>query len=175
MSRHWRGNALNADGKAGVSAHNDGTQGKQVGTDGRDHKRIDIRREDWTVGGECVGRGAGGCGDDDTVGAEAGNFLAVELNGKFAHARNVAFGDDDFIQGFEYFERSYAVADDSDATWCARRAYGSFAPAFEGLIEVTQADFSKEPKRAEIDAEDGRTGGGEDAATESKFHRRQAR
>ena len=127
-----RGDALNADGEARVSAHHDRTQGEQVRTDGRDHDRVDVGREDGAVGGQRVGRRAGGRGDDDAVGAEAGNFLAVEFNGKFAHARNVAFGDDDFVQGFEYFD-GRAVADDFRVqAWCARRAYGSSRTSFRG-------------------------------------------
>jgi len=51
------------------------------------------------VGGESIGSGAGRCGDDDTVGAEAGDELAVHLDGELTHAGDGSFGEDDVVEG----------------------------------------------------------------------------
>ncbi len=152
---------LNAYG--GVAGHDDRADGKQVGTDGGDQHRVDAGHDDGAVGGEVVGCGAGGGGDDDAVGAEGGDELAVDFDGEVAHAGDGALGDDDVVEGVPLLN-GFAVADDLGVHHAADFDLGAVvAPGFEGGVELGEGDLGEEAEGAEVDAEDGGGGAGEGA------------
>ena len=75
-------------------------------------------------------------------------LLAVEFDGEVAHAGDVAFGDDDFIEGFECLD-GRAVAKHFGVEHDARvEGVAVVAPAFERGVEIGEADFSEEAKRS---------------------------
>ena len=111
------GDADDLDADGGVAGDDDGADGEQVRTDGGDHHGVDAGHDDGAVGGEVVGRGAGGGGDDDAVGAEGGDELLVDLDGEVAHAGDGALGDDDVVEGVPLLD-GFAVADDARRASC---------------------------------------------------------
>ena len=92
------GNAYDFNADSGVAGDDDRADGEQVRTDRGDQHRVDVRHDDGPVGGKVVGRGAGGGGDDDAVGAEGGDGLLVYLDGEVAHAGDGSFGYDDVVE-----------------------------------------------------------------------------
>ena len=151
------------DGNFGVAGKDDGADGEEVGADGGEDHGVDGRHEDGAVGGEGVGRGAGGGGDDDAVGAEAGDELAVELDGELTHAGDGTFGEDDVVEGVPLAEE-LAVAEELGVHETAGIDDGSTCePGFEGGVELGEGDFGEEAEGAEVDAEDGGVGVGEGA------------
>ena len=155
------GNAYDFDADSGVAGDDDRADGEQVRTDRGDQHGVDVRHDNGPVGSEIVGRGAGGGGDDDAVGAEGGDGLLVYLDGEVAHAGDGSFGYDDVVEGVPLFDES-AVADDLGAHHAANFDLGAVvAPGFEGGVELREGDFGEEAEGPEVDAEDGGGGAGE--------------
>ncbi len=155
-------------GYFGVAGEDDGADGEQVGTDGREDHRVDRGHQDGAVGGERVGGGAGGGGDDDAVGAEAGYELAVHLDGELAHAGDGALGEDDVVEGVPLAEE-LVVAKEAGVHEAADVDDGGAGhPGLEGLVELGEGDFGEEAERAEVDGEDGSGGEGEGAGCGEK-------
>ena len=155
------GDADDLDTDGGVAWDDDGADGEQVGTDGGDQHGVDAGHDDGAVGGEVVGRGAGGSGDDDAVGAEGGDELLVDLDGEVAHAGDGAFGDDDVVEGVPLLD-GFAVADDLGVHHAADFNLGAVvAPGFEGGVELGEGDLGEEAEGAEVHTEDGGGGTGE--------------
>ena len=157
------GNALDADGERGVAAHHDGPQRKQMRTDGRDHQRVHVGGENGAVGGQRVGGGAGGRGDDHAVGAEAGDQLAFKFDGEVAHARDVALGDDGVVERVIGGVRRGAAPQLGAQHGAAVELVAALAPAVQGSVEVGEPHLGEEAEIAEVGAEDGRAGGGKGA------------
>ena len=157
------GDDVDGDGDLGGAGKDDGADGEQVGTDGGEDHGVDCRHEDGAVGGEGVGGAAGGGGDDDAVGAEAGDELAVELDGELAHAGDGAFGEDDVVEGLPLAEEG-AIAEELGVHEAAGvEDGGAVAPCVECGVELAEGDFGEEAEGAEVDAEDGGFGEGEGA------------
>ena len=155
------GNAYDFNADSGVAGDDDRADGEQVRTDRGDQHGVDVRHDNGPVGSEIVGRGAGGGGDDDAVGAEGGDGLLVYLDGEVAHAGDGSFGYDDVVEGVPLFDES-AVADDLGAHHAANFDLGAVvAPGFEGGVELREGDFGEEAEGPEVDAEDGGGGAGE--------------
>ena len=149
------GDDVDDDGDLAVAGEDDGADGEEVGADGGEDHGVDCGHEDGAVGGEGVGGGAGGGGDDDAVGAEAGDELAVELDGEFTHAGDGTFGEDDVVECVPFAEE-VAVAEELGAHEAAGVDDGGTGdPGFEGGVELGEGDFGEEAERAEVDAEDG--------------------
>ena len=127
-------------------------------TNGRDHHSVNVGRQNRAVGGQRVSRRAGGGGDDDSVGAEAGHALAVQLDGEIAHAGNVALGDDDLIQRF-ITKAERAPAPQFGVQHGARiQVMVAAVPALQRWVEVGQPNLGQEAEKAQVHAEDGRAG-----------------
>ncbi len=155
------GNAYDLDAYGGFARDYDRADGEQVRTDGRDQHSVDAGHDDGAVRGEVVGRGAGGSGDDDAVGAEGGYGLFVDLDGEVAHAGDGSFGDDDVVEGVPLFDET-AVADDLGTHHAADLDLGTVvAPGFEGGVELGEGNLGEEAEGAQVDAEDGGGGAGE--------------
>ena len=89
-------------------------------------------------------------------------LFAVEFHGEFAHARNVALGDDNFVERFEYLDQG-AVAHNFGMKHGARvESVAVLAPALKRGVEIGKTDLGKETKRAQVHAEDWRAGCSED-------------
>ena len=67
------GNTYYVDADGGFAGGDDWPDGQQVRADGGDQQGVDAGHNDWAIGGEVVGGGAGRGGDDDAVGAEGGD------------------------------------------------------------------------------------------------------
>jgi hypothetical protein len=157
------GNAddMNADG--GFAGGDDGSDGQQVGTDGSDEHGVDAGHDDGAIGGEVVGGRTGGGGDDDAVGAEGGDELAVDFDGEVAHAGDGALGDDHVVEGVPFLN-DFAVADVLGVHHAADLDLGAvIAPGFEGCVQVREGNLGKEAEGAEIHTEDWGGGAGEGA------------
>jgi len=148
-------------GDFGVAGEDDGADGEEVGADGRKDHGVYRGHEDGTVSGEGIGSGAGGSGDDDTVGPEAGDELAVHLDGELAHAGDGAFGEDDVVEGIPFAEQ-LVVAEEAGVHEAAGVDNGGAGhPGVEGFVEFSEGDFGEEAEGAEVDGEDGSGGLGE--------------
>ena len=63
----------------------------------REHFRA--RYDDWSAVGKGVGRGASGCGDDETVGLIGGEVFTVDIGTDRDHRGGVALQDGDIVEG----------------------------------------------------------------------------
>jgi len=157
------GNADDVDADGGFAGDDDRADGEQVRTDGCDQHCVNAGHDDGAVGGEVVGCGASGRGDDDAVGAEGGDGLLVDLDGEVAHAGDGAFGDDDVVEGVPGLN-GLAVANDLGSHHAAEFDLGAVvAPGFEGGVELGEGNLCEEAERTEVDAEDGGGGAGKGA------------
>ena len=104
-----------------------------------------------------------GRGHDDAVGAEPRHAPAVKLDGKLAHARNVAFRNNNLVQRLETrLLRAFAPKHGVEHG-ALIEAVASVAPVFQCGVEIGKADLGKETEESKIHAEDGSTHGGKNA------------
>ena len=147
----------------GVAPDHNRPQGQQMRADGRDHHRIHVRGEDGTVGSQCICGGTSGGRNDNAVGAEAGNLLALQFHREFAHAGDIALGDYDFIERPEC-RLLCAIAPQLRVQHDPRiQDVAIVAPAIQGGIEVGEANLGQEAQIAQINAQYRSACGGKDA------------
>ncbi len=77
----------------GVSADHQGTVGERVGQMGVSRMRLHAGHEHRPSGGQGIGRGAGGGGDDHAIGLVLHDMLAVDAQLKADEARHGALDD----------------------------------------------------------------------------------
>jgi len=96
-----RGAFVDADGgneDGGGGGDNDGAEGEAVGADRGDAEAVDVRVDDGPAGGDVVGGGTRGGGDDDAVTEIADAGFGVGGDFDFDHVEWRAGGDDGVVQ-----------------------------------------------------------------------------
>ena len=157
------GHADHAHADSRLARHHDGPDGQQVRADRRDQHGVDRGHHDGPVGREVVGRGAGRRGEDDAIGAEGGDGLAVDLDGEVGHARDGPLGHHHVVERVPLARRLAAAEElgvHHAAHFDGRRAV---APGLQGGVELGERDFGKKAQRAQVHAEQRSVGVGEGA------------
>lgn len=144
----------------------DGSIGEGVWADGGHGEDVGAGVDDGAAGGEVVGGGACGCGNDEAVGGVGGYelFIAVDLD-VHKSGGGVVF-DDDVVESEAFFFVSCGALEDP--------AFFELVFAFEDFGEASEGGFwgegGEEAEFALVDAEDGDVGfdagvdGSEDSA-----------
>ena len=137
--------------------------------------RAGVGGDDGAAGGEAVRCGADGRGEDEAVGDEGVDLLAVDEEAEVDDAGEGGAGDDDVVEGGALPEE-FAAAVDFGAEHHEFDGFGdALCEAVEGGSEFLGADFGEEAEFAEVDAEEGdagagdAAGGGEDGAVAAEY------
>ena len=93
------GRARNDADHAGFG-HQHRPVGEHVRANGRDADGRHRRENDGAAGGERIGRGAGGRGDDEAIGFVGANELLVHVRVQIDHAGDGGFGQHGVVEGF---------------------------------------------------------------------------
>ena len=139
----------------GAVGDDDGAVGEDVGRDGGDDEDAAFGEENGATGGEGIGGGPGGGGDDETVGVIFGEGLGVDLDGDFDEFGTAAPADDDVVEG-AFGEDDAAFAFDGDGQERAlAEDVGFFDEALDGAVVAACTHAGEETEGAKINAEDG--------------------
>jgi hypothetical protein len=149
------GVARQFDFDAGRIAYDDGPVGERVRANGRDDEGFDRRVNDRAAGGEGIGSGTGGCGDDETVGAITADKIVVDEELELDHASESALINDGIVQDVLAIEH-LAVAQKFDLEHDAL-AHGRAAGEglFERGVEFVDGEAGQKAEAAHVDGKNG--------------------
>ncbi len=143
--------------------HNDRPNRQQVRADGREYQSIDGRHQNGPIRGQSVRGRARGGRHDDAVRSKARHKLAVELNGKFADARNRSLGQNDVVQRIPAAKHA-ALPLQFRMHQAARIQHRrTRQPGFQRAVDFRQRNLGQESQRPEIYAQQRHIGIGKGA------------
>ena len=87
---------IDGEGRAGADDQRPGEQ--RMRGQRNQLQSLDVRPNHRTAGGKGIGRGTGGRGDDDAIGAVGVHFHIVHANGKLHHLAAVGAFQSDVVQ-----------------------------------------------------------------------------
>src|SRR5579863_6512681 len=115
---------------------------------------------DGAAGGERVGGGTGGSGDDQTVGTGASDKFFVDKKFHFDHAGEGALVDDHLVQNILAFD-GIAFADQRSGEHDAFAGFGFAGQSFfERGVEFLEGEAGEKAEAAEVNRQDGDAPGG---------------
>jgi hypothetical protein len=129
--------------------------GEHVRADGRQHKGLQHRIENWSASGERIGGGTGGRGNDEAISTIASEKMPIHGEIEIKHARERGLGDNGVV------ERLLALDDLTVANQFGLEHHARADAVFSGedLFEqgncLVKSYAGHEAHAAEIDGEDG--------------------
>ena len=146
------GAAVEAHRDAGAAADDERTMGERVGANGSEDNGVDAGHQDRASGGERVGSGTGGSGDDDAVGLVLDDMFAVDAQLKADEAGDGAL-DDSIVEG-AVRGNLLAVTEKAALDEGTRlKRTEAFGDSGESGIEFVEANFGEKAEGAEVDGE----------------------